>query len=334
MLLAHVRFADMIISGVVVDVKNILTAINLEIKYETPKEILVDCPFCGDGSANLSVNRDSGLYHCWRCGAEDRRAKGNLVHLVAIIRGIGHVDASEYILQYGTFATQDQLLKRVREVFARKKNMRIKTVSVQEEVDRYYNPRHPFWKKRGIRRYTAERFQLGYDQKRNHAIIPIFDGETPIAIVRRNDSGFGPKYLFPEGFKKERYLYGLSHSKGGGLCIVEGPIDALKVHQAGYNAVAVMGDSFSVYQSQLIMDYGPEYVVLMTDEDLGGEILSTKVWDTYPLRNIYYAEMPKNKNDPGECNSDEIWESIVTKRHVLSLYLRGFTRESHSSSLI
>ncbi len=311
----------MIISGVVVDVKNILESIDLEIKSETPKELLADCPFCSDGSGNLSINRESGLYHCWRCGAEDRRARGNLVHLVAVVRGLTHPDATEHILQYGTFATSKQLLRRLREAFvSRRHTSRLQ--SVQGDVDRFFNPRHPYWKERGISRQTAEIFQLGFDERRQHAIMPIMAGDIPVALIRRNTSDFGPRYLYPEGFQKERFLYGLEHAKPEHpLVLVEGPIDALKVSQAGYNGVACLGATFSDFQSRLVLDFGPSYVVLMTDEDLGGQILSTKIWDTYPLRNVYYTEFPSGRKDPGEMTTDEIWEAIALRKHVLGLYL-------------
>lgn len=313
----------MIIAGVVVDVANILQSIGLEVKHETPKELLADCPFCDDGSANLSVNRESGLYKCWRCGSEGGlRRGGNLVHLVSVIRGITHVDATEYIIQYGTFATKEQLLQRVRDIFARGRGIHHQPASVQEDVDRYFNPRHPFWKKRGISRATAERFQLGYDERRSQATIPLFSEGVPIALIRRNDSGFGPKYKFSAGVSKERYLFGLDHCvPNSSVCITEGPIDALKVFQAGLNAVAVMGDTFSTYQATLLLDHGPKSIVLMTDEDMGGEILSTKIWEDYPQRSIYYTKMPKGRKDPGECNEDEIFESYVGRKHVLSLHL-------------
>lgn len=327
----------MLLSGVYLEVKNVLEALQFEIAYETPKELLLNCPFCDDQRANLSVNRDTGLYHCWRCGSDNRRARGDLINLVASAKGVSRVDATEYILQYGSKATSKQLLRSLRRAF-RKKRPITHWMDVQEEVDRYYAPRHPYWRERGLSVRTTEKFHLGFDHKRNHAIIPIYHQGHPVAITRRNLNELGSRYKDAEGFQKDKVVFGLDQCRpnrldghGGGLYLCEGPIDAMKVHEAGYNGIAVLGDTFSDTQARLIMDYGPKQVVLMTDEDFAGEILARKVWETYPMRNVYYVELPEGRKDPGECTVDEIWEAITLKRHVLGLYLENL-KANHGPS--
>lgn len=319
----------MIISGQYVDVRKIIEALGLDIKGESGDELLLDCLWHDDGGANLSINVAKGVYKCWVCYNDNPMARGNLISFVANVRSITRFEATEFILERSVLADPADLLRHVKDAF-RSRFRRPKSEPIWNEVDRYFAPRHPFWKERGIRRRTAEKFLLGFDARRNHAIIPIsIDGE-PVALIRRVIGATKRRYLMPKGFEKENVLFGLDRCKGNGLYICEGAIDAMKVHQAGYNGVAVLGNSMSQKQSDMLLEYGPEYLVLMTDADLGGGLLSKQVWESIPYRSIYYVEYPEGRNDPGACNSDEIWEMVMTKQHVLKgLYLqRGLRQRS------
>lgn len=319
-----------IVAGISIDVRHIVQSLGLEIKFETNSEIIMDCPFCADARANLSVNSGTGLYHCWRCGAADRRAAGDLPRLVMSMRSVSRYSALEYLIEHGTYASGKELLRMARKAF-RPKTSRLVFEDHSETVNYYFAPKHPYWRERGISQRTAEKFHLGYDHKREHAIIPVFFEGTPIGIIRRANNKWTPwKYKEPRNFPKEYILFGIDQCKGEDIIITEGPIDAMKVHEAGYNAVAALGASFSPQQAQLLVDMGPKKITMMTDEDMGGEVLATKIWETVPLRNIYFTRFPEGRKDPGEMTVDEIWESIVTREHVLTLYMNedGLRRQT------
>ncbi len=116
-----------------------------------------------------------------------------------------------------------------------------------------------------------------YDRFFNRLMFPIFDsaGRT-IAFGGRVMGQGEPKYLnSPESeiFNKRRNLYGMSlakKSRRNYFLIVEGYMDVLSLHQAGFdNAVASLGTALTKEQSMLIKRYADQ-VVLCYDSDGAG----------------------------------------------------------------
>lgn len=122
-----------------------------------------------------------------------------------------------------------------------------------------------------------------YDAFRNRLMFPVID-------VRGNVIGFsgrilgeeGPKYLnSPETlvFSKSHNLFGLNlakKSKFGYIILVEGNIDVVSLHQAGFdNAVASLGTSLTPEQARLISRFKGE-VVIAYDADEAGQKASQR----------------------------------------------------------
>ena len=116
-----------------------------------------------------------------------------------------------------------------------------------------------------------------YDRFFNRLMFPIFDSAgRPIAFGGRVMGQGEPKYLnSPESeiFNKRRNLYGMSlakKSRRNYFLIVEGYMDVLSLHQAGFdNAVASLGTALTKEQSMLIKRYADQ-VVLCYDSDGAG----------------------------------------------------------------
>jgi len=121
-----------------------------------------------------------------------------------------------------------------------------------------------------------------YDRFRNRLMIPIRDEKGRIV-------GFGaralaaddhPKYLNSpqsELFDKSRLLFGLDRARESirtqeTAIIVEGYMDAIQAHQAGYtNVVAQMGTALTEAQLQLIVPRYAKKIILALDADAAGQ---------------------------------------------------------------
>jgi hypothetical protein len=101
-----------------------------------------------------------------------------------------------------------------------------------------------------------------YDRFRNRLMIPIYDGRgLPVGFgARALDPDDNPKYLnSPQTplFDKGALLFGLHHARRAireseTAVIVEGYMDAIQAHQAGFaNVVAQMGTALTEPQSPL-----------------------------------------------------------------------------------
>lgn len=128
----------------------------------------------------------------------------------------------------------------------------------------------------------SENTQTGrvYDRFRGRVMFPIRDHLNRLV-------GFGgrvlgdekPKYLNTpetEAFKKGELLYGLnlarSQAQEEGLIVVEGYMDVIALHQAGFgNAVATLGTALTADHAQLLSRLEIGKLALMFDRDEAGQ---------------------------------------------------------------
>lgn len=117
-----------------------------------------------------------------------------------------------------------------------------------------------------------------YDKYRNRLMLPVIDvrGDV-IGFTSRVMDDSTPKYLnTPETaiFKKRSILYGLNYAKNTkrpNFILVEGNIDVITLHQAGFdNTVATMGTALTEEHARMLGRYTKE-LVLCYDNDAAGE---------------------------------------------------------------
>ncbi len=121
-----------------------------------------------------------------------------------------------------------------------------------------------------------------YDKFRNRLMIPIRDerGRVVGFGARALDPNDNPKYLnSPQTlvFDKSHLLFGLdiaskSIRDGETAVIVEGYMDAISLHQAGYsNVVAQMGTALTEAQLNLIAPKWAKRIIMALDSDAAGQ---------------------------------------------------------------
>ena len=117
-----------------------------------------------------------------------------------------------------------------------------------------------------------------YDRFRRRLMFPIFDIQSRVIGFGGRIMGDGqPKYLnSSEGllFDKSRVLYGLNLARKENpseIILVEGYMDVIALHQAGFrNVAAAMGTAFNIQHARVLKNYCKS-VVLLFDSDEAGE---------------------------------------------------------------
>jgi DNA primase len=145
---------------------------------------------------------------------------------------------------------------------------------------------HPYLAERGIKPETAKRFESGYCCNSRifagYIAMPLFHPEEPHVRVGHIGRWPGedfeaagkPRYLLPEGFPKHRVLFGLKQAMESGhlhtpLIVVEGPWSVLRLHQAGYAAVAILGSSLGDGHVNLLTATARPIVLMLDGDDAG-----------------------------------------------------------------
>jgi DNA primase len=141
------------------------------------------------------------------------------------------------------------------------------------------DPLHSYLAKRGISQETAEHFGVGHfpgkGSMSGRIVFPIHNAKGElVAYAGRALDDAEPRYRLPANFAKTQELFNLHRaikvSENGGVVVVEGFFDCLKVHQAGFpSVVALMGWSLSDAQFTLLAEYFDKIIVMLDGNDVG-----------------------------------------------------------------
>ena len=134
---------------------------------------------------------------------------------------------------------------------------------------------HPYLKERGITEEAARKFGVGVFPGKGgmhgRCVFPIHNAKGElVAYAGRSIDTTEPRYKFPAGFHKSQELFNL-HRVAGDLSVVlvEGFVDCMKVSQAGYPCVALMGSTVSPMQERILAETFSEIVVMLDGDETG-----------------------------------------------------------------
>lgn len=176
-----------------------------------------------------------------------------------------------------------------------------------------------YLKNKGYTEYEIEKANLAsksqstgryFDRFRNRIIFPIKNSRGSVIAFsgrKKPDEKDSAKYINSAdtlAYQKRYNLFGIDVAKNHcdkGIIIVEGNMDVISLHQAGFkNVVAPLGTSLTDEQIQLITKYTKE-IILLFDADLAGKKAVERAIELLNNRNILVrvVELPDAK-DPDE----------------------------------
>jgi len=248
-----------------------------------PGTLVGPCPIHGgSGKASFNVDLGKNVFNCFsKCGG------GNILDLVMKVEGIEIREAGEKIASWFGLSFERNGSSKGEKI-AKVSEKKESAADHQADWDKMnpplerplqnLNPDHRYLTERGLSLPTIQRFGVGYCSRglmRGRIAIPIHNIEGAIvayagrAVTEELAKEKG-KYRLPDGFKKSYELYNL-HAvlNADGLVVVEGFFDAMKVDQAGYKVVALMGSTLSDEQAELFAEH-TDRLALMFDGDESG----------------------------------------------------------------
>jgi DNA primase len=134
---------------------------------------------------------------------------------------------------------------------------------------------HAYLTERGLTEETAKTFGVGFfagkGSMHDRIVIPIHNREGElVAYAGRAIDGSEPRYKFPAGFHKSLELFNLHRVKGEvSVVLVEGFFDCMKITQAGFPCVALMGSTMSRAQEELLRECFGQVVVMLDGDEAG-----------------------------------------------------------------
>lgn len=311
---------------------------NLQVRGHSGDEYDVLCVSHDDSNASCRVNVTKGVSFCHGCGVS--------LPLPALARVIGVPYSSGD-------RTEVDMAELMRKLDSLRSNRGYRAPRFLPETDlkRYDFPTR-YWTDpikqdgtggRGFTEDTVSAFDLGYDPLNDIATIPIrnMDGNL-MGFTRRFLAPDAEKrYRDPRGFDKSRNLFA-SHFAARDDCpcvvLTEGPLDCIKVWQAGHASLAQFGSNLTASQIKLLREMNFLSVILFYDNDTSGQKVTSsalgwaqqdvkgkRVWVYNPehdLRRFFVVKLVRYRHvsakDPGGMIDADITRLVTSAELVYS----------------
>lgn len=229
----------------------------------------ITCPFHAGGqerNADCYVNDNPddklyGVFHCFACGA-----KG---YITDIIKFCFNQD-DDFVCNWlcdnfaTTFIEQREILPKI-ELDSQEE----KHYLSESEIDKYKYI-HPYLLNRGISEEIIRKFSVGYDEKDNSVVFPVWDDRGNLLFLtrRRVDK---KQFLIPDSSVKPVYLLNfIKRDHITNVYVVESQINALTLWTWGHPAIALFGTG-SKEQYKILNNSGIRSYILCFDGDAAGD---------------------------------------------------------------
>nr|DAT56968.1 MAG TPA: DNA directed DNA polymerase [Caudoviricetes sp.] len=294
-------------------IRELFSNYNVVIHNEGVNEVNIFCPFHKNiHSPAFYINIKTGLWQCFNpsCGK-----KGNFRQLYKAITGRPYTKD----IKLDPVALSNELERNLSYENRDSNELDISDVEIdydnQEELDKLIT-----LKERGLEYDTLEHFEVGYSDNKERVVIPVRDVQYKLVgyIGRATLDTQEPRYLYNKGFKRADVLFNLQNAKKYNDCIVvEGSIDAMFIHQAGYpNVVATLGSRVSDNQYKMLKRYF-DSITIFSDNDDAGKQMCHDIIEACRGKEIFTVEIPSHKKDAGEMTIQEIQSTITNKKSQL-----------------
>lgn len=294
------------------------------------KEYVISCPNPDhdDTNPSCSVNISTGLFHCFSCNFS-----GDLLTLGHLILGWPLNQAKKNLQP----DPKQMILNKIISLSCKQKSSsQILELSVPDFPSYYQDEPLDFMYKRGFTEKTMRDWGVQFcpeetlvnKQGKEFAIhnciaIPLRDyrGLMKGWIYRKTDDSM-PKYIYTPNLPIGDYWFGAGNLTEGRIThpiIVEGSLDVMWLHQAGFRALGMLGSNAD---SKLHFLYQFSRVYLLPDRDEAGvkwkNDVATKL---SKYSNVYLMRYPSNSDwtDPQEVPEQALKEMYLNARHFLTL---------------
>jgi DNA primase len=281
---------------------------HIDVKTVSGDEYIIFCPFHKNvNTPSFYINSKTGLWQCFNPSCDK---KGNFRQLFRHITGRSFNSSIKI--------DPVELQKKIDVGFLKNKEeeLDISVVEIDYTRQQQLNKIQPFIT-RGLSVNTLRYFEIGFSEAKNRIVIPVRNHQYKVVgfIGRAIEQDQQPRYLYNRGFRRADILFNLQNAKHySDVIVVEGSVDAMKVHEAGFpNVVATLGAQVSDFQSKLLRKYF-DTITIFSDNDSAGDAMKSAIMGLCRGKNIFTAQISEGCKDPGDMNTIQIQNSINNKQ--------------------
>lgn len=288
------------------DVTKYLQDHGVEVVREDGKELACLCPFHKNtDSPAFYINKETGLWICFNPSCEKR---GSLRDLMAFFGDERPIVKEHTIDDIQSLLFPSEPVERTEDWDSALESIRLRFPDESGKAQYLFQ--------RGLSEDTLSYFEIGYSDKKRRIVIPARDEFSRLIgfIGRSVDPDTQPKYLYSKGFPRKSTLFNLNRAKKyTEVIVVEGSVDAMMIHQAGFpNVVATLGAAVTKEHIALLRHYFDK-VIIFADNDSAGESMRDNLLDGLSGVAANVVRYPDGGvKDPGEMTAEAVSEAIAS----------------------
>lgn len=280
-----------------------------------------------DSKPSWSVNLKTGQHNCFACGFG-----GPFIRLVKVARGLKDPEAELWIktqrASHPVYYVDD-------EVTEKKKSF--------NQIDFLMLPWPPEWalKERGVSLAACQRFDIRWIPSKEMWVFPIKDPDSGDILGWQEKN----KRLFinrPYDVNKGQAVFGIDAlpNTTGELVVVESPVDAAIMWDAGIQAVSTFGTGFTMTQIDIILE-SCDTLVFAMDNDHAGHVKVAQFIASYrhlarkckvfsyngeilrPGSERWYIHEEGDGRDPGDLTPSELRDGVRWATPAIKTRFKG-----------
>lgn len=296
---------------------------NLKVSYNS---VMMCCPFHQEKTASFSYHINKKFFYCFGC-----HKNGNVLDYVIhklelknlkqaidfLINFSGHDPSTKRTIVNGDYKKQLNTLNKYK-----KTRVNSFTYFTEQDIQNMVQFRPDTFEKKGFDKDVLDFFQVGFDFKKKRIVVPMRNENNELVGVtgRTLDPNYKelglPKWLHYQGSNVSENFFNINNAisaskeMDGSIIIVEGPKDAIWLHQHGFkNVIALLSNSVTQVQKGILLKNFLT-VYLFLDGDKGGDNGKSSILEKIKgYFNIYNVNIGNGK-DPDDMTKEEISNAI------------------------
>lgn len=293
-------------------IESLLRSCDIKIGGEIDTHFLIFCPFHYNvNTPACEVDKSNGMFICFSCGET-----GSIIDMIMRTTNRNYFEAMRMI------NSRKDVIDIEREV-----DQAIEAPSELPEFDMdlirrlhaslMNNDRaKEYFANRNITQESAVTFMLGYSEKQDMVIVPVFSVENIcLGFVARSIEG--KSFKNSPGLPKSKTLFNINNVKRQKMVVVESSFDVIRLSQLNIPAVATLGATVSKSQLFLLQTYASSIIVCPDNDDAGSGLID-KIVKNVKNREIEVVRLNKGK-DIGDLADNEILDTFNNAGNKLVL---------------
>lgn len=293
-------------------IESLLRSCDIKIGGEIDTHFLIFCPFHYNvNTPACEVDKSNGMFICFSCGET-----GSIIDMIMRTTNRNYFEAMRMI------NSRKDVVDIEREV-----DQAIEAPSDLPEFDMDLIRRlhsslmnsdraKEYFANRNITQESAVTFMLGYSEKQDMVVVPVFSVENIcLGFVARSIEG--KSFKNSTGLPKSKTLFNINNVKRQKMVVVESSFDVIRLSQLNIPAVATLGATVSKSQISLLQTYASSIIVCPDNDDAGSGLID-KIVKNIKNREIEVVRLTKGK-DIGDLADNEILDTFNNAGNKLVL---------------